>query len=226
MNPRPVLVSHALWPVRAARSDRHDRKARGFERRDVDLAHKPEWFLDISPLGKTPVLLVDGQRDLRVGGDLRIPRRERAACAASGRPARACAPPRLDGARVERAERDRRALQRAHRDGVRPVRADTARPIRARRDRPRRRPVFAGTRFSLVDAAFAPVLRYFDALDRLGVDVLGGLAKVEAWRAALAQRASVRTAVGSDYGERLLDFIAARPSALGRRAREASPTTT
>jgi glutathione S-transferase len=69
-------------------------------------------------------------------------------------------------------------------------------------------PFFAGARFSLVDAAFAPVLRYFDALERLGVDVLDGLAKVEAWRAALARRASVRTAVGSDYGERLLDFIA------------------
>ena len=29
-----------------------------FERIDIDLANKPDWFLTISPLGKTPVLLV------------------------------------------------------------------------------------------------------------------------------------------------------------------------
>src|SRR5581483_3371890 len=29
-----------------------------FERIDIDLANKPDWFLKISPLGKTPVLLV------------------------------------------------------------------------------------------------------------------------------------------------------------------------
>src|SRR5205807_7450171 len=33
-------------------------KGVAFERIDIDLAHKPDWFLQISPLGKTPVLLV------------------------------------------------------------------------------------------------------------------------------------------------------------------------
>ncbi|MBO4211012.1 glutathione S-transferase family protein, partial [Micromonospora echinofusca] len=36
-------------------------KGVAFERRDVDLAHKPDWFLRLSPLGKTPVLVVDGE---------------------------------------------------------------------------------------------------------------------------------------------------------------------
>ncbi|HET7524620.1 MAG TPA: glutathione S-transferase N-terminal domain-containing protein [Burkholderiaceae bacterium] len=31
-----------------------------FERRDVDLANKPDWFLRLSPTGKTPMLLVHG----------------------------------------------------------------------------------------------------------------------------------------------------------------------
>jgi glutathione S-transferase len=31
-----------------------------FERRDIDLTNKPHWFLKVSPLGKTPVLRVDG----------------------------------------------------------------------------------------------------------------------------------------------------------------------
>ena len=33
-------------------------KGVSFERIDIDLADKPDWFLAISPLGKTPVLLV------------------------------------------------------------------------------------------------------------------------------------------------------------------------
>ena len=31
-----------------------------FERIDIDLANKPDWFLKISPLGKVPVLVDDG----------------------------------------------------------------------------------------------------------------------------------------------------------------------
>lgn len=36
-------------------------KGVAFERRWVDLANKPGWFLAVSPLGKTPVLLVGDQ---------------------------------------------------------------------------------------------------------------------------------------------------------------------
>lgn len=36
-------------------------KGLAFERRTIDLAHKPDWFLALSPLGKTPVLQVRGQ---------------------------------------------------------------------------------------------------------------------------------------------------------------------
>ena len=52
-----VLVSLALCPyVQRAAIVLHE-KGVPFERRDVDLADKPDWFLRVSPLGKTPVLL-------------------------------------------------------------------------------------------------------------------------------------------------------------------------
>ena len=53
-----TLVSHPLCPYvhRAAIVLRE--KGVPFERRWVDLADKPAWFTAISPLGKTPVLLV------------------------------------------------------------------------------------------------------------------------------------------------------------------------
>ena len=55
------LVSHTLCPyVHRAAAMMHEKGA-PFERRYIDLRAKPDWFLAISPRGKVPVLLVDGQ---------------------------------------------------------------------------------------------------------------------------------------------------------------------
>ena len=56
-----TLVSHALCPyVQRVAIVLHE-KGLAFERRTIDLARKPDWFLALSPLGKTPVLQVRGQ---------------------------------------------------------------------------------------------------------------------------------------------------------------------
>jgi glutathione S-transferase len=76
-------------------------------------------------------------------------------------------------------------------------------------------PYFDGASFSLVDAVFGPVFRYFDTLDRIGdFGVLAGKPKIAAWRAALAARPSVRAAVGADYPEKLEAFFKAKGSHL------------
>ena len=54
-----TLVSHALCPYVQRAAIALAEKGAPFTRRDVDLARKPDWFLAISPLGKTPVLVVD-----------------------------------------------------------------------------------------------------------------------------------------------------------------------
>lgn len=65
-------------------------------------------------------------------------------------------------------------------------------------------PYFAGENFSLVDAVFAPIFRYFDVFDTIiDTGVFAQTPKVRAWRAALSQHPSVRGAVGQDYPERL-----------------------
>jgi glutathione S-transferase len=55
-----TLVSHHLCPYVQRAVIALEEKGVPFERIDIDLANKPQWFLDVSPLGKTPVLLVDG----------------------------------------------------------------------------------------------------------------------------------------------------------------------
>src|SRR5437588_10076308 len=53
------LISHKLCPYVQRAVIALSEKGVAFTRIDIDLANKPDWFLRISPLGKTPVLLVD-----------------------------------------------------------------------------------------------------------------------------------------------------------------------
>lgn len=77
-------------------------------------------------------------------------------------------------------------------------------------------PYFDG-RFSLVDAVFGPIFRYFDVFDRIGeFGILSGKPKALAYRQALSARPSVRAAVAADYDSRLWTFLQARKSHLSR----------
>jgi glutathione S-transferase len=77
-------------------------------------------------------------------------------------------------------------------------------------------PFFAGAQFSVVDAVFAPIFRYFDVFDGLtGHGIFVGTPEVRAWRAALAARPSVRNAVDPDYPKRLRDFLGKKGAWIG-----------
>lgn len=79
------------------------------------------------------------------------------------------------------------------------------------------KPWFDGADFSLVDAVFGLVFRYFDTFDAIGdFGVLTGKAKLQRWRANLAARASIRQAVSPDYPRLLMEFLMARKSHLSR----------
>jgi glutathione S-transferase len=80
-------------------------------------------------------------------------------------------------------------------------------------------PWFGGARFSLVDAAFAPVFRYFDVFDAIGDwGVFTEMPKLTEWRTALAERPSVRNAVTPDYPNRLRQFLKKHDAYLHRLA--------
>jgi glutathione S-transferase len=222
--PTYTLVSHALCPYVQRAAIVLTEKCVPFTRRDVDLAHKPAWFLAVSPLGKTPVLLVDD-----------VPIFESAVICEY-----------LDDTLAPRLHPDD-ALQRAHHrawmafgstvlDGIAAfynATDDTA--LQARRDVLVQRfatleaalgngPYFDGERFSIVDAVFGPVFRYFHTFERIAdFGFFDATPKLRAWQRALAARESVRSAVLSDYDERLFTFIAARGSALSRRLHAVTP---
>jgi glutathione S-transferase len=221
MNTPLVLVSHALCPyVQRAAIVLHE-KGVSFERRDVDLADKPDWFLRVSPLGKTPVLLAGGESifesaviceylDETTGPRLHPvdPLRR-----ARHRSWMEFGSALLNAIAVFYNAPDEAALQRAA--------ADIHRRLRQVEEVLHAPPYFDGEHFCIVDAVFAPVFRYFDVFERIGeFGMLAGLPKVQAWRAALALRPSVRAAVSPRYPEGLTAFLARRGSALSGRMRE------
>jgi len=214
------LVSHALCPyVQRAAIALHE-KGVPFTRRDVDLSDKPAWFLALSPLGKTPVLVADGTPIFESAVILEFLEET-------------APPPLLPADPLARArERGFVAFASALLDDIAGLygAADDAAFARKAGTIATRfavlarelgeEPYFAAGRFGLVDAAFGPVFRYFDAFERLGLGDIAGLrgdARLPAWRAALAVRPSVARAVAPDFPARLDGFLAARRSALGRR---------
>src|SRR3954465_4881133 len=56
MTTKLKLISHKLCPYVQRAVIALTEKGVPFERIDIDLASKPDWFLKISPLGKVPVL--------------------------------------------------------------------------------------------------------------------------------------------------------------------------
>ena len=219
-----VLVSHALCPYVQRAAIVLVEKGVRFERRDVDLSAKPDWFRAVSPLGKTPVLLVQGvpifesaviceYLDETIAPPLHpvdaLDRAQHRAWTEFGSEilgliARLYAAPDEAQLDARRAELEKRFAQ------VEAVLGDG--------------PYFAGDRFSIVDAAYAPVFRYFDTFDRItDLGVFERTPKVRRWRDALAMRPSVRAAASPQYPERLMAFLHARGSALSRRIEVAAP---
>jgi glutathione S-transferase len=216
--PALVLVSHPLCPYVQRAAIVLLEKGVPFERRDVDLARKPGWLLDVSPLGKTPVLLAGGEAIFEsaviceyLDETLPPPLHPRDALQrARHRAWMEFGSAVLNAIGAFYSAPDEAAL------------AARAADLRARFQQLEAAlgdgPWFAGPRFGLVDAVFGPVFRYFDVFDAIGnFGVLAGLPRVAAWREALAGRASVRQAVRAAYPALLREFLRARGSALARR---------
>ena len=202
------LISHNLCPYVQRAVIALIEKGVPFERIDIDLANKPDWFVKISPLGKTPVLQVGDTAIFESAVILEYLEETQT------KPLHPKAP-------LKRAEHrawiefssavlaDIWGLETAPDEST--FRAK-AKQIEAKFVRLETRlvgsPWFDGDDFSLVDAVFAPAFRYFDVFDQIGrFSILDNKLKIAAWRKRLAQRQSVVDAVGKDYPDLLRAFM-------------------
>jgi glutathione S-transferase len=211
------LVSSHLCPYVQRAAIALAEKQEPFERIYIDTANKPDWFNDISPLGKVPLLIIgedvvfESAVILEYLEDTMTPR-------------------------LHPVDPLRRADHRAWIEYGSTILNDLSGFYRApdqqtfeqkrailtqRFARLEQRlvadPWFDGGRFSLVDAVFGPVFRYFDLFDQIdGFGILHDKPKIERWRSALAERPSIRKAVTVDYPERLKAFIRSLDSHLAK----------
>ncbi len=225
MSPSPApapgtlrLISHELCPyvqrVRIALSE----KGIAHDRVFIDLKNKPAWFLELSPTGRVPLLSVDGRalfestvicEYLEELPDYPALHPGDALDRADNRAWMEFASATLDriaafysaashSELIERAAALRESFERLE--------------LRLSKSSG---PFFNGPEFSLVDAAFGPVFRYFPVFERRhNFGFFDRLERVGEWRAALAERPAVQDAVVTDYPQRLLAFLKRKDGAL------------
>ena len=210
------LVSFNLCPFVQRSAIALEEKGASYEISYVDLAAKPQWFMDISPLGKVPLLRV-GQRVLFESAVIREFIDE------------ACAGPRLhpDDA-LERAydrawiEFTSAALIDCHRlQMAKDAQAlsDAAATLVSKLERFEGQldghgPYFHGERFSLVDCATAPLLQRAFWCHEIApeLQLFERTPKVYGWFRALLDRPSVQRSLIPDIHAVFLEYLKGRGS--------------
>lgn len=219
--PNLTLISHPLCPFVQRAAIVLLEKGVPFDRIDVDLASKPEWFLALSPTGKVPLLRVGRANEPDV-----ILFESMVICEYLEES--------QDGAKLYPVDALSRAQQRGWIEFGTATLTDAWQFLNSRdratadakgaalRKRSERLeevvdqgPYFAGSTFSMVDVVFAPLFRYFDLIDETVMQTMfQGLPRVSRWREALALRKSVVAAVGLDYGQRFKRHLVERQALL------------
>jgi glutathione S-transferase len=213
------LVSFDLCPYVQRVAIALEEKGAAYDWVGVDLANKPDWFVKLSPTGKVPLLDVGGHAIFESSVILEY----------------------LEETVAPKLHPDdalRRADHRAWVEFASAVLTDiwgfykakdqsvydakiarfTERMARVEVRLSETGPYFDGEQFSLVDAAFAPALRYFDLFERwLDLKPLADLTRVARWRAAVAERPSVRKLAPPHYIARLRDFLKAQGGVLSAK---------
>ena len=214
--PEIELISHVLCPYVQRSVITLNEKEIGYVRKDIDLNDKPRWFLQLSPTGKVPMLLTDGQPPLFESAVI---------CEY------------LDEITPGNLHPESSWHKAHHRSWIEFgsgilnqisawYRAENQQAFEQAQALLRQKfemldkqltagPFFGGERFHLIDAVYGPIFRYFDVCETvMDLELFTDLPKINRWRNALSQRPSVKEAVTADYSDRLITFLRERNSYL------------
>ncbi|CAN5917548.1 glutathione S-transferase family protein [soil metagenome] len=212
MDPRTVtpaleLVSHPLCPYVHRAAALLTEKGVRFTQRFVDLQAKPDWFLQISPRGKVPVLVADG-----------VPIFESAVILQYldeiTDPSLLPADPLTRARHRMWIELSNDLMVGHYKVAVAPNAAERAIAVAIAREALQRfegvivGPWFAGEEIGLVDFAAGPALVRFAKIHReLGLDLYEGMPRIAAWSRRISERPAFRDTLIADFDERFRAFL-------------------
>jgi glutathione S-transferase len=218
-NPQLELVSHHFCPYVRRAVILLLEKNIPHQQTYINLSEKPDWFQAISPLGKVPLLKVDNEiifesaaiceyLDETTTGSLHpldpLEKAKHRAWIEFGSGILVAISGFYSATNEESFEQKRRELSKRFTWVERTLNG---------------KPYFTGKNFSLVDAVYAPIFRYFDAFDAIAdFGIFTDSHKVKAWRQALEERPSIQRAFVDDYSQQLLKLLKQRNSYLAKIA--------
>ncbi len=217
-----TLVSHNLCPYAQRVSISLDEKGVDFKQMIIDLSNKPDWFKRISPLGKVPLLIVENEDQKTVIFESAVILEY----LEETQPSPLYSEHPLQRA-IERSWIEFGSSLLSEIAGLYSASTDEALESKALQISTKfatldvtigEGPWFSAGKFTLVDAVFGPVFRYFDTLEReFDIHMLEEYDNLQKWRHRLSNRPSVKKAVPSEYPQLLTGFLLHKQSALSRR---------
>ena len=195
-----------------------EEKSINYTRSDIDLAHKPAWFKQKSPMGKVPVLLVDDNYALFESAVICEYLDE--VTSGSLHPID-CLEKAYHRSWIELGSgilnniagfynaKDKVHFQKTH--------TEIQRKFQLIETVICGTPFFSGVKFHLIDAVYGPIFRYFDVFDSFtDLNTFTNLPKCQVWRNALRQRKSIQKAVAENYSVLLIQFLINRDSYISQ----------
>ena len=213
--PSLKLISHTLCPYVQRSIITLAEKQISHEREYIDLANKPDWFLQLSPLGKVPILLV-GQDVLFESAVICEYLDEITPSSLHPRD------PLLKAKHRAWIEFGSNILSKIagfysakEQDSFEVKRQELIASFQTLETQLSAAPYFEGETFSLIDAVYGPIFRYFVVFETYqDFGFFTHTPKVKTWREVLLQRPSIQHAVADNYFEQLDAFLHQRNSVL------------
>jgi glutathione S-transferase len=213
--PKLELISHHLCPYVQRAVITLLEKDIPHDRTYIDLANKPDWFRQISPLGKVPLLKVDEE----------VLFESAVICEYLNE----ITPGSLHPSDPLQKAKHRSWIEfgsnilnniagfynAPNQESFEQKRDELASKFLWIEQSLSDEGYFSGVAFSLVDGVYGTIFRYFDVFDTIeDFGVFDDTLKVKAWRQLLQTRPSIQRAVTEDYAQRLLIFLQQRNSYL------------
>lgn len=219
MLPKPELISFNLCPYVQRSVITMLQKGVDFDLNYIDLFKRPQWFLDISPLGKVPALRINGTVLFESAvineylDEVNPPSMHPAdpLKRASNRAWIEFASTILDNQFKIMVEKDEQAFNVLHkllREQLTQLESQLGDG-----------PYFNGPEFSLIDAACAPLFTRFKLLeDTYSINFFNHGTKLGKWADTLIELDSVKKSVVPDFDNLLLGFIDSTGGKIGKLA--------